>query len=100
MTSNNINIISTKVKYILDIFIYNKDFKVLIYISCYLVIKKINIKSHISLKYKEYRNIETITTILEKTQDLFIYNPQDILLPEFNQYYFQDLDIISNLYRC
>ena len=99
-TSNNINIIPTKVEYILDIFAYNKDFKVLICTSCHLAIKKIDIKSHISLKHKEYRNIETITTILEKTQDLFIYNPQDILLPEFNQYYFQDLDIISNLYRC
>ena len=41
-----------------------------------------------------------ITAILEKTQDLSIYNPQDIPLPGFNQYYFQDLDIISNLYRC
>ena len=67
MTSNNINIIPIKVEYILDIFTYNKDFKVLIYTSCYLAIKKIDIKSYISLKYKEYRNIETITTILEKT---------------------------------
>ena len=66
MTSNNINIISTKVKYILDIFIYNKDFKVLICTSYYLAIKKINIKLYIFLKYKKYRNIEMIIIILEK----------------------------------
>ena len=99
-TSNNINIIPTKVEYILDIFAYNIDFKVLICTSCHSAIKKSDIKSHISLKYKEYKNIKTITAILEKTQDLNIYNPQDILLPRFNRYYFQDLDIISNLYQC
>ena len=66
-TSNNINIIPTKVEYILDIFAYNKDFKVLIYTSCYLVIKKINIKLYISLKYKEYKNIKIIIIILKKT---------------------------------
>ena len=99
-TSNNINIIPTKVEYISDIFAYNIDFKVLICTSCHSAIKKTDIKSHISLKHKEYKNIETITAILEKTQDLSIYNPQDIPLPRFNQYYFQDLDIISNLYRC
>ena len=66
MTSNNINIIPTKVKYILDIFTYNKDFKILIYTSCHLAIKKINIKLYIFLKYKKYRNIEMIIIILEK----------------------------------
>ena len=56
-TFNNINIIPTKVKYILDIFTYNKEFQVLIYISCRLAIKKIDIKSHIIQKYKEYKDI-------------------------------------------
>ena len=69
-TSNNINIIPTKVEYISDIFAYNIDFKVLICTSCYSAIKKIDIKSHISLKYKEYKNIEMITAILEKTPRL------------------------------
>ena len=46
-TSNNINIIPTKVEYILDIFAYNKEFQVLIYTSCRLAIKKIDIKSYI-----------------------------------------------------
>ena len=41
-----------------------------------------------------------ITNILEISEGLNIENPQDIKLPKFNQYYFQDLDIISNLYRC
>ena len=56
-TSNNINIIPTKVEYILDIFAYNKKFQVLIYTSCRLAVKKIDIKSHIIQKYKEYKDI-------------------------------------------
>ena len=47
LTSNNINIIPTKVEYVSDIFAYNKEFKVLIYTSCHSAIKKIDIKSHI-----------------------------------------------------
>ena len=99
-TSNNINIIPTKVEYISDIFAYNKEFQVLICTSCRSAVKKIDIKSHIIQKHKEYKNIKTITNILEISEGLNIENPQDIKLPKFNRYYFQDLDIISNLYCC
>ena len=74
-TSNNINIIPTKVEYVSDIFVYNKEFKVLICTSCHSAIKKIDIKSHIIQKHKEYKNIETITPILEKSEALEIQNP-------------------------
>ena len=99
-TSNNINIVPTKVEYILDIFAYNIDFKILICTSCRSAIKKINIKSHIIQKHKEYKDIQTIINILEITEGLEIENPQNIKLPKFNNYFFKDLDIISNLYRC
>ena len=99
-TSNNINIIPTKVEYISDIFAYNKEFKVLICTSCRSAVKKIDIKSHIIQKHKEYKNIKIISAILKISDDLEIINPKDIQLPRFNRYYFQDLDIISNLYRC
>ena len=83
-TSNNINIIPTKVEYILDIFIYNKEFQVLIYTSYRLAVKKIDIKSHIIQKHKEYKDIQTISTILKISKDLEIKNPKNIQLLRFN----------------
>ena len=100
LSFNNINIIPTKVEYIHDLFAYNKEFKILICTSCHFAIKKSDIKSHININYKNYNDIETITTILELSEGLEIKTPIDIQLPAFNQYYFQDLDIISNLYCC
>ena len=97
--SNNINTIPTKVEYIHDLFAYNKEFKSLICTSCHFAIKKFDIKSYININHKNYNNIETITTILEISKSLEIKNPIDLQLPTFNYYYFQDLDIISNLYR-
>ena len=77
-TSNNNNIIPTKVEYISDIFAYNIDFKVLICTSCHSAIKKIDIESHIIQKHKEYKDIETITTILEISEALEIKSPKDL----------------------
>ena len=74
-TSNNINIIPTKVEYISDIFAYNKEFKVLICTSCRSAVKKIDIKSYIIQKHKEYKNIKIISAILKISDDLEIINP-------------------------
>ena len=46
---NNIDIIPTEVDYIHDLFVYNKEFKVLICTSCRAAIKKDDIKSYINL---------------------------------------------------
>ena len=73
--SNLNNIIPTKVEYIHDILAYNKEFKALIYTSYKTSIKKSTIESHITLKYKNYKDIETISTISEIIQDLEIKNP-------------------------
>ena len=62
----------------MDIFAYNKEFQVLIYTSCRLAVKKIDIKSYIIQKYKEYKDIQTILTILKISEDLEIKNPKDI----------------------
>ena len=72
MISNNINIISIKVKYLYNLFIYNKEFKFLIYINYYFIIKKFNIKSYININYKNYNNIKIIITILEISKSLEI----------------------------
>ena len=84
LISNNNNIIPTKVKYILDIFTYNIDFKVLIYTSYHSTIKKINIESYIIQKYKEYKNIKIITTILKINKALEIKNSKNFQLLKYN----------------
>ena len=75
LISNNINIIPTKVQYIHNLFAYNKEFKTLICTSCRSAIKKTDIKSHVIQKHKDYKDIETITTILEISEALEIKNP-------------------------